>query len=119
DIHPNGQFYPNSNKGARSLAQSGESVAQNKLKLITNVVRSDSDDALVKGALADSSSGWGGWYYQFDKKFDGSSALQSIVKGLSPLVAMEGSLYVTMFDASNNGTTSSCGAGVKGHSFTQ
>lgn len=119
DIHPNGQFYPNSNKGARSLAQSGESVAQNKLKLITNVVRSDSDDALVKGALADSNSGWGGWYYQFDKKFDGSSALQSIVKGLSPLVAMEGSLYVTMFDASNNGTTSSCGAGVKGHSFTQ
>lgn len=119
DIHPNGQFYPNLNKGARSLAQSGESVAQNKLKLITNVVRSDSDDALVKGALADSNSGWGGWYYQFDKKLDGSSALQSIVKGLSPLVAMEGSLYVTMFDASNNGTTTSCGAGVKGHSFTQ
>ncbi len=66
----------------------------------------------------------GGWYYRFDKKFSKTglsreNAGASIIKGLSPLVAMEGSLYVTMYDASNNGTSSSCGAGVKGHSFTQ
>lgn len=119
DIHPNGQFYPSTNKGARTLATANDSAAQNKLKLITNIVRDDSDSTSIKGAIADPHTGWGGWYYKFDKKFDGSTVSPSIVKGLSPLIAMEGSLYVTMYDASNNGTTSSCGAGVKGHSFTQ
>lgn len=121
DIHPNGQFYPGSNTGARKLAIATEATSQSKLKLISHssIVRNDTDAALVKGAVANPDSGWGGWYYKFDKKFDGNEALQSIVKGIVPLVAMEGSLYVTMYDASNNGTTTSCGAGVKGHSFTQ
>lgn len=43
----------------------------------------------------------------------------SVIKGLTTPIAMDGSLYVTQFDASDNGTTSSCGAGVKGHSFSQ
>ncbi len=62
-----------------------------------------------------------GWLdYHFEKKFNGrSEAGPGIIKGLTPMIAMEGSLYVTMYDASNNGTTLSCGAGVKGHSFTQ
>lgn len=119
DIHPDGKFFPNTNLNARTLASIDDEVSTTKLKLISTVVRSDIEDTLVKGATANSTSGWGGWYYQFDKKFDGSDADASIVKGLSPLIAMEGSLYVTMYDASNNGTSSSCGAGVKGHSFTQ
>ena len=127
DIHPNGQFYPNTHIAARTLAAAEATTAStSQLKLISNsdVVRSDADATLVKGAVADSTSGWGGWYYLFDKKFSATglsrdNAAASIIKGLSPLVAMEGSLYVTMYDASNNGTSSSCGAGVKGHSFTQ
>lgn len=127
DIHPNGQFYPNTHIAARTLAAAEATTAStSQLKLISNsdVVRNDTDTALVKGAVADSTSGWGGWYYRFDKKFSTTglsreNAGASIIKGLSPLVAMEGSLYVTMYDASNNGTSSSCGAGVKGHSFTQ
>ncbi|WP_334113640.1 hypothetical protein [Acinetobacter parvus] len=127
DIHPNGQFYPNTHIAARTLAAAEATTAStSQLKLISNsdVVRSDADATLVKGAVADSTSGWGGWYYRFDKKFSTTglsrdNAGASIIKGLSPLVAMEGSLYVTMYDASNNGTSSSCGAGVKGHSFTQ
>src|SRR5690606_21877069 len=119
DIHPDGKFFPNTNLDARTVADENDEVSTTKLKLISTVVRSDTEDTLVKGALANSSTGWGGWYYRFDKKFDDSEALQSIVKGITPLIAMEGSLYVTIYDASNNGTSSSCGAGVKGHSFTQ
>src|SRR5690606_3604652 len=101
DIHPDGKFFPNTNLNARTLASIDDEVSTTKLKLISTVVRSDIEDTLVKGATANSTSGWGGWYYQFDKKFDGSDADASIVKGLSPLIAMEGSLYVTMYDASN------------------
>ncbi|MEN8398817.1 hypothetical protein [Acinetobacter towneri] len=119
DIHPNGQFFPNSHITARTLSNENATASTSHLKLIRDVVRSDNEDTLVKGALAHSTNGWGGWYYKFDKKFDGTDAEASIIKGLSPLIAMEGSLYVTMYDASNNGTSSSCGAGVKGHSFTQ
>jgi len=127
DIHPNGEFYPNTHIGARTLAATTTTTAStSQLKSISNsdVVRSDTDISLVKGAIANSTTGWGGWYYLFDKKFSTTgisreNAGASIIKGLAPLVAMEGSLYVTMYDASNNGTSSSCGAGVKGHSFTQ
>ncbi|WP_228154814.1 pilus assembly protein [Acinetobacter indicus] len=119
DIHPNGQFFPNSHITARTLSNENATASTSRLKLIRDVVRSDNEDTLVRGALAHSTNGWGGWYYKFDKKFDGTDAEASIIKGLSPLIAMEGSLYVTMYDASNNGTSSSCGAGVKGHSFTQ
>lgn len=119
DIHPNGQFFPNSHITARTLGDENATASTSRLKLIQSVVRTDAEETLVKGALAHSTNGWGGWYYKFDKKFDGTDADASIIKGLSPLIAMEGSLYVTMYDASNNGTSSSCGAGVKGHSFTQ
>lgn len=127
DIHPDGTFFPNTNKGARTLAATDATTAStSQLKYISNsnIVRSDTDTTLVKGALANPSTGWGGWYYRFEKKFSETgtnreNASAAIIKGLTPLIAMEGSLYVTMYDASNNGTSSSCGAGVKGHSFTQ
>lgn len=127
DIHPDGSFYPQTHIGARTLAKEDSTTAlTSELKYISNdnVVRADSAETLVLGATANSESGWGGWYYPFKKKFSATGegradALQSIIKGITPLVAMEGSLYVTQYDASNNGTSSSCGAGVKGHSFTQ
>ena len=127
DIHPDGTFYPQEHISARTRAdETATTASTTRLKYISNenVVRSDSDSALVKGAQANSTSGWGGWYYPFKKKFsatltDRADADASIIKGLTPLIAMEGSLYVTQYDASNNGTSSSCGAGVKGHSFTQ
>ncbi|MCU4336984.1 hypothetical protein [Acinetobacter dispersus] len=127
DIHPDGTFFPNTNKGARTLAATDATTAStSQLKYISNsnIARSDTDTTLVKGALANPSTGWGGWYYRFEKKFSETgtnreNASAAIIKGLTPLIAMEGSLYVTMYDASNNGTSSSCGAGVKGHSFTQ
>lgn len=122
DIHPDGTFYPTAS-AAKTLAETTATTASiNQLKYISNasITRSDTDATLVKGA----STVWGGWYYRFDKKFsatgtDRADASQSIIKGLSPLIAMEGSLYVAMYDASNNGTSSSCGAGVKGHTFVQ
>ena len=127
EIHPDGKFYPNSHVAARTLAATTAATAStSQLKYISNadLARGDTDTTLVKGAVANSNSGWGGWYYRFEKKFsatgtDREAASASIIKGLTPLIAMEGSLYVTMYDASNNGTSSSCGAGVKGHSFTQ
>ncbi len=62
DIHPNGQFYPNTHIAARTLAAAEATTAStSQLKLISNsdVVRNDTDTALVKGAVADSTSGWG------------------------------------------------------------
>lgn len=126
DIHPNGQFYPTASPARTLAAITEQDVSISKLKYISNndVVRKDIDATLVKGAVANPTTGWGGWYYRFDQKFSATglsreNAGASVIKGLSPLIAMEGSLYVSMFDASNNGTSSSCGAGVKGHTFTQ
>ena len=127
DIHPDGTFYPQTHISTRTLAAENSTTAStSQLKYISNehVARSDSAATLVLGAEANAQSGWGGWYYPFKKKFSATltnreEAGASIIKGLTPLVAMEGSLYVTQYDASNNGTSSSCGAGVKGHSFTQ
>lgn len=123
DIHPDGVFYPETNIAARTLATTDATTAStSQLKYISNddLVRSDrSNTTRVMGALADRNNGWGGWYYRFDNKFDHSSATEAVVKGLTPLIAMEGSLYVTMYDSSDDGTSSDCGAGVKGKSFTQ
>lgn len=119
DIHPNGTFYPQAHISARTLATTDANASLSLLKNISTIVRSDNDTTLVKGAAANLKTGWGGWYYRFNKKMDETTASESVIKGLTPLVAMEGNLYATMYDASSNGTTSSCGAGVKGHSFTK
>lgn len=119
DIHPDGTFYPQAHISARTLATTDATASLSLLKNISTIVRSDNDTTLVKGAAANLKTGWGGWYYRFNKKMDETAASESVIKGLTPLVAMEGNLYATMYDASSNGTTSSCGAGVKGHSFTK
>lgn len=123
EIHPNGVFYPDEHVAARTLAETTDvTPATNKLKYISHnsIVRSDADDdTQVTGAFADKDNGWGGWYYRFDHNLDADDKSESVVKGLAPLIAMEGSLYVTMYDASDDGTSSDCGAGVKGKSFVQ
>ena len=104
---------------ARTLA-TATTATNSKLKLITAPTSASGNT----GASVSKNSGWGGWYYKFDKGIpltNGTVPLRDVgvVKGLTPLIAMDGSLYVTMYDASEAGTTSKCGAGVKGKSFTK
>lgn len=113
DVYPstNEGRYPSSHMAARTLAATTMTdPSANQLRYI--------NDATTTTTI-DRDSGWGGWYYLFNKKFDNSDGSASIIKALTNPIALEGSLYVTQFDASNNGTTSSCGAGVKGNSFAQ
>ena len=116
DVYPSTSEgrYPTSHIGARTLG----SVPVNDTVMDKTKLR------YINGATTataiNKDTGWGGWYYQFDTKIDGTTKKgASVIKGLTTPIAMEGSLYVTQFDASDNGTTSSCGAGVKGHSFSQ
>lgn len=124
DIFPDGSSFPaaKNSLGARILS-SDLTAGNTKLKLITTTTSVNSNT----GAAISRVSGWGGWYYKFDKgipvKINTTTIAESrnagIVKGLTPLIAIGGSLYVTMYDASELGTTSKCGAGVKGKSFTK
>ncbi len=118
DIHPTGMYFPTVLTAAKTLDSSLTPTTSNvlKLKKITAIAKTS---ASVTGASINATNGWGGWYYQFDKKMGGTPTTQSVVKGLTPLIAMEGNLYVTMYDASEAGTSSGCGAGVKGQSFTK
>lgn len=113
DIYPSTAEgrYPTSKMQAKTLAASSATTpVPTQLRYVNNATST---------TTIDKNNGWGGWYYVFNKKFDNSDAAANIIKGLTTPIALEGSLYVTQYDASNNGTTSSCGAGVKGHSFTQ
>lgn len=120
DIHPDrtGGYPVLANQlAARTLAVSATAAASpTQLKLIESTAKTS---ATVTGAAIDKVSGWGGWYYPFKKTFAKVNANAAVIKGITPLVAMDGGLYVTMYDASNAGTSSGCGAGVKGHSFTK
>nr|WP_314371424.1 hypothetical protein [uncultured Acinetobacter sp.] len=120
DIHPDKSGgYPvlADQLAARTLETSTTAEASlTKLKLIETTVK---NSATVTGAKINKDTGWGGWYYPFKKTFANVSAGAAVIKGLTPLIAMDGGLYVTMYDASNAGTSSGCGAGVKGHSFTK
>lgn len=120
DIHPDkAGGYPvvADQLAARTLAASATATASpTQLKLIESTAKTS---ATVTGAAIDKVSGWGGWYYPFKKTFANANANAAVIKGITPLIAMDGGLYVTMYDASNAGTSSGCGAGVKGHSFTK
>lgn len=114
DVYPSTAAgrYPSTRFVTRNkLAAKDEAAGLAKLRYINEA---------TTATTIDETSGWGGWYYQFDTKIDGKTKKEaSVIKGLTTPLALEGSLYVTQYDASDNGTTSSCGAGVKGHSFTQ
>jgi len=120
DIFPNGANYPVGTQASpliatRTLAVASDVASTSKLKLITATTSASNNT----GAIVNKTSGWGGWYYKLSTKFNGNTENESVIKGLSPLIAMGGALYVTMFDSADNGTSSSCGAGVKGNSYTK
>lgn len=123
DIHPTGTYYPASSRADKTIAAAGEGISLDKLMPLSVLVNSKTATT-NRGAAISPTSGWGGWYYKFEHKFESTTGAAKtegagVIKGLTPLVAMEGNLYVTMFDAAEAGTTSACGAGVKGQSFTQ
>lgn len=123
DIHPTGTYYPASSRADKTIAAAGESISLDKLMPLSVLVN-NKNATTNRGAAISPTSGWGGWYYKFEHKFNSTTSAAktegaSVIKGLTPLIAMEGNLYVTMFDAAEAGTTSACGAGVKGQSFTQ
>lgn len=125
DILPTGVYYPD-NSASDSTAKD-KTLAVNatitttslrQLMPLTDIVNSKTA-TVMKGAKIDPANGWGGWYYKLNKNFDGGSESESVIKGITPLVAMEGNLYATLYDSSEDGSTETCGAGVKGQSFTQ
>lgn len=122
DIHPKGIYYPTSSRADKTIAAEGSAVSLDSLMPLSVLVNKDA--TTNRGATISPTSGWGGWYYKFEHKFESTTGAAKtegagVIKGLTPLIAMEGNLYVTMFDAAEAGTTSACGAGVKGQSFTQ
>ncbi|MBC67979.1 MULTISPECIES: hypothetical protein [Acinetobacter] len=123
DIHPTGIYYPTSSRADKTIAAEGSTVSLDSLMPLSVLVNNKNATS-TRGAAISPTSGWGGWYYKFEHKFNSTTSAPktegtSVIKGLTPLIAMEGNLYVTMFDAAEAGTTSTCGAGVKGQSFTQ
>ncbi|MFW1811351.1 hypothetical protein ACG9HX_08410 [Acinetobacter ursingii] len=127
DIFPDGSNYPVATTDkpliTARIRATGTTPSNTQLRLITATTNKSGNT----GALVDKASGWGGWYYKFDKGIPITSGTTvtvgsrnaGVVKGLTPLIAMDGNLYVTMYDASEAGTGSKCGAGVKGKSFTK
>lgn len=120
DIHPTGQYYPTiSEKGKdKILATSADTPDLNQLMPLSTLV-SSKDSKTLLGAKIDKVDGWGGWYYTLSKNLDDEDESAGTIKGLTSLIAMEGNLYATLYDASEDGSTETCGAGVKGNSFTQ
>ncbi|WP_443612219.1 hypothetical protein [Acinetobacter pseudolwoffii] len=123
DIHPKGKYYPTSSRADKTIAAEGSAVSLDSLMPLSVLVN-NKNATTNRGAAISPTSGWGGWYYKFEHKFNSTTSAAktegaSVIKGLTPLIAMEGNLYMTMFDAAEAGTTSACGAGVKGQSFTQ
>lgn len=119
DITATASAYPSlSNATPARTLSSNQQASKSKLRLISYGQSVNGNAGINKGAEIGL---WGGWYYRLDHKLQALSATQDpgVVKGLVPLIAMEGNLYVTMFDASATGTSSTCGAGVKGESFTE
>lgn len=126
EIFPSGSYYPSNSTTDKTLATSSTTASLTQLMPLAELVKASTDQT-QKGAIINKDSGWGGWYYKFDKKAEKTTsatelvgaANAGVVKGIAPLIAMDGNLYVTMYDSSEAGTASLCGAGVKGQSFTK
>ncbi|MCK7607994.1 hypothetical protein M0D70_00985 [Acinetobacter portensis] len=103
---------------AREITTENENPSKTTLKSMNG--RTQGADPTMGAAVG----AWGGWYYLFKRKMGEPDVGQGvtdtgagIIKALRPLIAMENNLYVSQFDPTDNGTTTSCGAGVKGHTF--
>lgn len=123
DILPTGEYYPDNTSSEsknkdKTLATDSVTADLKKLMPLSTIVN-DKTATTMLGAKISPTNGWGGWYYQLNKNIDDGAEVAGIVKGITPLVAMEGNLYVTLYDSSEAGSTETCGAGVKGQSFTQ
>lgn len=123
DILPTGEYYPDNSSSEsknkdKTLSIDSATADLQKLMPLSTIVN-DKTATTMLGAKISPTNGWGGWYYQLNKNIDEGTEVAGIVKGITPLVAMEGNLYVTLYDSSEAGSTETCGAGVKGQSFTQ
>jgi hypothetical protein len=123
DILPTGEYYPDNTSSEsknkdKTLSTDSVTVDLKKLMPLSTIVNDKMAETML-GAKISPTNGWGGWYYQLNKNFDDGAEVAGVVKGITPLVAMEGNLYVTLYDSSEAGSTETCGAGVKGQSFTQ
>lgn len=123
DILPTGEYYPDNTSSEsknkdKTLSTDSVTVDLKKLMPLSTIVNDKMAETML-GAKISPTNGWGGWYYQLNKNFDEGVEVAGVVKGITPLVAMEGNLYVTLYDSSEAGSTETCGAGVKGQSFTQ
>ncbi|MEB5928844.1 hypothetical protein [Acinetobacter schindleri] len=124
DVYSN--KYPTSAFVTRTLG-ANNATAISQLKLLGNRVDSNDSPTNSKRPKIDSSSGNGGWYYLYDKEEALSTTgttveiakSKQVLKSLSSLVAVEGDLYVPVFDSSKAGTTGSCSAGVAGETALQ
>lgn len=123
DILPTGEYYPDNTSSEsknKDKTLSTDSVTADLKKLMPlSTIVNDKTATTMLGAKISPTNGWGGWYYQLNKNIDDGAEVAGVVKGITPLVAMEGNLYVTLYDSSEAGSTETCGAGVKGQSFTQ
>lgn len=123
DILPTGEYYPDNTSSEsknkdKTLSTDSVTVDLKKLMPLSTIVNDKMAETML-GAKISPTNGWGGWYYQLNKNIDDGAEVAGVVKGITPLVAMEGNLYVTLYDSSEAGSTETCGAGVKGQSFTQ
>lgn len=121
-----GDKYPSAAFSTRTLG-TNTATALSQLKFIDNRIDTADSTTNTKRPKINSTSGNGGWYYLFNKEEALSSTgtnvtntkNKQILKGLGSLVAVEGDLYVPVFDSSKAGTTGSCSAGVAGETALQ
>ncbi|WP_173911725.1 hypothetical protein [Acinetobacter sp. Marseille-Q1618] len=120
-------LFPISAFQTRSLGNS-TTTAISQLKQIENRVDSSDSVSNAKRPKINSTTGNGGWYYLYSKEealnaTNGAAVTtnkgKQILKTLGSLVAIEGDLYVPVFDSSKAGTTGSCSAGVAGETALQ
>ena len=121
-----GNKYPSTSFSTRTLGTT-TATGLNQLKLIDTRVDSEDSATNTKRPKINSATGNGGWYYLYNKEETLSSSgstvsnakNKQILKSLGSLVAVEGDLYVPVFDSSKAGTTGSCSAGVAGETALQ
>ncbi len=118
--------YPTTAFVTRSLG-ANNSTSKNQLKLLDSRIDAADSVTSTKRAKINATEGSGGWYYLYSKEEAlGSTGAtvttaknKQILKSLGSLVAVEGDLYVPVFDSSKAGTTGSCSAGVAGETALQ
>lgn len=124
DVYAN--KYPSQAFATRSLG-TNNATALNQLKLLNVRVNSADSSSNSNRATISASAGNGGWYYLFNQEevltntgtTVSNAKAKQILKSLGSLVAVEGDLYVPVFDSSKSGTTGSCSAGVAGETALQ